>query len=1027
MRPQKTIFLLYLLLSLGVQSQPGNYYQQNFTIRDGLPCNHIRWITQDKMGFLWIGTWDGLARFDGIDFKIYRHNPNDSNSIAFFEIQKVVVDSANRVWVLDGGRICKYDRNHDNFVRYGVDHFPDLGPRDGPPEFFDILVDPDGFLVVVYGIGFYRYDPVTDRFKSINGKSGITWSFNPSLSAFDNLHNLWFLWIDRPGSKYAFAYKCNYNNKQGISVTDSFACRQDNFNNRFIDETIRTDYYVTIKGQPIITSTLGLFILENDTFRLSNSHLPEAKISGTDILMWSQPEKGLMIYYPEEDHIDTLNKRGEIASIITYFHDAQGNIWFGDYSNSSITKGLNLVFRTGDYFKLYLYEPGKSNPNIIFGLCKDTSGNIWAGGRPNDHIIKLTPDGREVKIDVPFHPVTYYNFPRNIICDDEGNLWISFFHDYLYRYNPVNSEFKDYSAIDGLGNATGVSKNFRLIHQLEKYLMIAAGGGRIYIINTKTGDVLSSSTIDNRDIFSIYHDTGKKIWLGLSGKLFKCDYDLQSQELIDISDQFYNIEDICPGDNHDLWLAMLGGGIGHFDIQSGKTTFYTTFNGLAHNTVYSILKDKSGNMWVSHDLGISLFNASTESFTNYNEKDGLKIREFDSEAACQTTEGEMLFGGVGGIVSFYPDSVKKSRRASPADLIISEFRVSNEILMPDFPLHDPPSVTLPKGTDNFQITFVRPEFRYADEMRYRYLLKGSQSEWTVTDSKHRGVFFTSLRPGKYEFLCESTGLGGEWAYRTSLVIEIPKFFYQTIVFRLILVLIFLGLVFLFFMMKLKQTRLYEKRKQEQLRLESLRGQMNPHFIYNSLNSINYFISLNDRFNANQYITDFSRLMRAIMMNSSQEYISLESEIQAIHDYLQLEHLRFSNKFDFEVLVDDGIDQVSTVVTPSLVQPFIENAIWHGLRYLENRKGSLSVRIKLEARQVLACYIEDDGIGRQLSVKMKTGEQKKRKSRGIAIVQERLILINSFQKTNYTVEVRNLYNDREETGTRVRIEIPFKTE
>ena len=178
-------------------------------------------------------------------------------------------------------------------------------------------------------------------------------------------------------------------------------------------------------------------------------------------------------------------------------------------------------------------------------------------------------------------------------------------------------------------------------------------------------------------------------------------------------------------------------------------------------------------------------------------------------------------------------------------------------------------------------------------------------------------------------------------------------------------------------------------------------------------------------NANQYISDFSRLMRSIMSNSSQDFITLECEIQTIRDYLALEHLRFSDKFDFEIMIDENIDQVTTEIIPSLVQPFIENSIWHGLRYLEERKGYLSVRFEMENDARLVCYVEDDGIGRKLSVKLKSGEQKKRRSRGIAIVEERLAIINSFQKSRFMVQIANLFNDRDETGTKVRIEIPFK--
>lgn len=984
-------------------------------------------MTQDKDGFLWLATWDGLARFDGVEFKVYRHNPNDTSSIVFFEVIKVVVDSSNNVWVFGGGSICRYDRRHDNFIRYNAGYFPKLKPEDGPSAFNDILVDPEGSLLVVYGYGFYRYDLQTDRFEPVSETSAEKRNFVPSIASFDNMNNLWYMWVDRASSPYAMVCKCSYEPGNTICVTDSFSCRQANLISHFLNETKHIDFYISDEGDICFASSFGLFFLENDTFQLSYNKTPAGSYPGIDRIVWSEHGKGLMIDYLSENHADTLYEPGEIETVIAYYYDRQDNIWFSDLSDQSVRLGLSLAFRTGKYFRHYLTRTDLSGPYVIYGLYKEKDGTIWAGGRPNDHIVRILSDGEIQKIALPFHPVTYFNLPRNIDQDREGNLWISFFSDYLYRLNPHTLQFTNYSNINVSNPTSNSHINYRLVKTFGDHLVFSAGAGRIYRLNTLSGDVVTVTARNGWDIFCLYPGPNETLWAGLSGRLLKCKFDLTNQEIIEISDQYYNIEDICPGDSDDLWLAMLGGGIAHFDIHSQTTTFYTTFNGLDNNTVYSIRKDRAGNLWVSHDLGISMFNPKTKSFTNYDEKDGLKIKEFDSEAACQTSQDEILFGGIGGIVSFYPDSIKTTYSDPGSMLIISEFKVSNKVYPLPAPVSELKSIILPVGTDNFQLAFSRPDFRNGDETRYRYILKGSQSDWTFTDSRNRRVNFTSLRPGKYEFLAECTDNKGEWNYNTSLVICIPPHYYQTIIFKVFLSALALAIILLFFLMKVKQIRLAERKKQEQLKLETLRGQMNPHFIFNSLNSINYFISLNDRLNANQYITDFSRLMRAIMMNSSQEFINMEAELQAIRDYLALEHLRFSNKFDYEIVIAEEIDQVTTEITPSLVQPFIENAIWHGLRYLESRKGFLSVRFIMEGSGNLVCYVEDDGIGRKLSVKLKTGEQKKRKSRGIAIVTERLAIINSMQKSKYSVRVMNMYDDREETGTKVRIELPSRKE
>jgi len=458
---------------------------------------------------------------------------------------------------------------------------------------------------------------------------------------------------------------------------------------------------------------------------------------------------------------------------------------------------------------------------------------------------------------------------------------------------------------------------------------------------------------------------------------------------------------------------------------NGEIKYFTTSNGLSNNTIYNILKDKKGYLWLSTNQGISRFDPKTGSFRNFGQKDGLRIVEFNSEAACLADDGHILFGGIGGVVGFYPDSLDIWSIDNKDRLLFTEIRVSNIPVRFDKPLYELSQIGLSKGTDNFQIAFADLDYKNSDTKKFRYYLDGLTKTWTLTDSKHQWVNYTSLKPGKFTFYLEAADLNGKWTNLTALGIIIPPFFYQTIWFRITLVIVALGIIAILFYQQLRHVKLLEHKKKEELKLETLRGQMNPHFIYNSLNSINYFISLNDRLNANQYISDFSRLMRSILSNSAKEFCTVEKEIQTLKDYLELEHIRFSDKFDYIIEIDDRIDIENSYIAPSMVQAFAENAIWHGLRYLDNRKGHLKIVLSKVNSSYLTCVIEDDGIGRKLSVQRKTDEQKRRRSRGIAIIQERMRILNSMNKMNLNITIEDLFPDREETGTRVRIEIPVR--
>jgi LytS/YehU family sensor histidine kinase len=200
--------------------------------------------------------------------------------------------------------------------------------------------------------------------------------------------------------------------------------------------------------------------------------------------------------------------------------------------------------------------------------------------------------------------------------------------------------------------------------------------------------------------------------------------------------------------------------------------------------------------------------------------------------------------------------------------------------------------------------------------------------------------------------------------------------------------------------------------------------MNPHFIFNSLNSINYFISREDKLSANNYIADFSRLIRSILTNLSSDYIKFEMEMESLHDYLKLEHLRFSEKFNYTIEDEKVENSCDLIIFPGMIQPFVENAIWHGVRGIENRKGYIRISFIQISPVKMQCIIEDDGIGRKLSQQYYNPETR-RKSRGIGIVMERLKLINALSKVKYLVTIEDLFNDKIETGTKVTIELPIK--
>lgn len=238
---------------------------------------------------------------------------------------------------------------------------------------------------------------------------------------------------------------------------------------------------------------------------------------------------------------------------------------------------------------------------------------------------------------------------------------------------------------------------------------------------------------------------------------------------------------------------------------------------------------------------------------------------------------------------------------------------------------------------------------------------------------------------------------------------------QQLVIYGLLALIVIILITSYFIYKNAQA---SKRANQLLALKSLRGQMNPHFIFNALNSVNQFISQNDERSANKYLSEFSKLMRLVLENSQEDFISLQKEEEIISLYVKLEHYRFRDKFEYTIAIDEELNKEMIQLPPMLIQPYIENAVWHGLRYKED-KGKLSLSFERHngSMQVI---ITDDGIGRKKSAQLKTDNQKKHNSTGLKNIEERLQILNTVYKTNYKVTIEDLVAD---SGTRVVISIP----
>ena len=1015
-RKSKANLLTLNILLTSLLIFAGNLSGQNFTIKsyttsDGLPHNNIRAIARDSSGFLWLGTWDGLSRFDGHEFRNYFHVPDDSTSIPFFSITELCVDRANNLWILtDTRQLVHYNRNTDNFQT--------LEAIDGIrfEEIHSISLSREGDLMILDKKNLIKRDSDKKVSKAIPLFRG---NLNPFLNGVNVTH---FSMIDDSefwitGDTIREFVLSGYD--KYILKKEYILLRTRPVHQIYFDIAEWSELYKSTTGNIWILSNNGIFRLDEakGVFKEFTGEIPDNEFTGRPFFYWAERNNGIFIYRSEDQsllHIPDHHTKW----LLDIIPDGENTFWFSNTTSKGVAQGFSrIAFIPGNFRNTLFTAPDSTNP-AIYSIVMDRDRNIWTGIRGYDHIVQSGVSGDTNQINF----LTEESFAagayiRSMIPVKEG-IWIGYIRNLLQFYDYKTGHFTRHHADANTFRAIAVNEDGNLYIGTNDLLLYNPSSGKTEIL---------WKSQEQSGIFKIYPDTSGIVWAAMSNSgLLRYDLSTGEGHVIKVVTGTSNVEDIIPGKNGDLWLALLGKGVCRYSTVKGTFNYYTTAKGLSNNTTYGLLMDRHGRIWVSTNDGISIIVPESGHIRTFDETDGIAISEFNSGAKFISDAGEFIFGGMGGFVRFFPDSISlNEEQAGEHRLLLTSFEISGEIRALYRPLNECDTIILDRGENNFHLTFSSTDFINSQKQTFRYMLSGINRRWIETSSQNRNINYSNLKPGWFDLIIEAADQNGGWTVSRKITIRIKPLFYQTRTFRILMPLLLLFIVIFSIILYIRQLQQKERSKQDELKLQSLRSQMNPHFIFNSLNSINYFISNNDKLSANRYIADFSRLIRSILSNMGSNFIPLDNEINSIRDYLRIEHLRFGDKFDYSLETDEIKDMAETEVCPGIVQPFIENAIWHGVRPLENRKGFITIRFFPAGDEGLKCNIEDDGIGRTASLASKETNGS-HKPKGISIISERLQITGKLRRTNYRLEISDLYPGKKETGTRVEVDIPAVT-
>lgn len=705
-----------------------------------------------------------------------------------------------------------------------------------------------------------------------------------------------------------------------------------------------------------------------------------------------------------------------------------------------------LFYKKGDFFES-VHLGKHSFSNHILKLETDWNGQVWIG---TDYGFFVANKSKFELIGAQYGVKSQYIF--QVKEDGEGNIWIAtrdyglykktgnVYHNFNTNHGlPTNNLYcflfhKDKMLIgSNIGLITKTKKGYKAyngkyaslyksIYSIDKY--------KDSIVIGATGVVVVMTPYDTIEIKSNFHPRAQfwalnlckkgKITAGAYlGGIFKTrnKHLKQINKVVKISDEHCLAIQEDPYDG--IWYATFNG-IYHVNDQ-GNTTNISQNDGLSSNLVYTLILDKRNkSMWIGTNQGLSKlklddFHQKGEiNIKSYSYQDGL----FGVEANCHGTyiasDSTLYVGTVNGL--YNSDVLITPLKSHPPELYFDRFLIGFQ----DTNLTGIP--VLSHSIPNLSFTFKTIDFSADRQLQYQYRLIGNDSSWSPVFFDPY-VNFNHLSPGKYKLEIKAVNSDGIESSKTlskSFVISPP--YYYTFYFWFILIIVLSSLIYAIVTYRLKQIRRRNElaQKVEQFKLQMLRSQMNPHFIYNSLNSIQHYINNNEKREANKYLSKFARLMRSILNNSRVPLISLSDELSSLQLYVELEQLRFEGKFDFELEVADQISKEEDMIPPMILQPMIENAIIHGFKGIKY-KGI--VRLEISKHQnFLLCKIHDNGIGMKASDLQKSKSKLKHNSAGMSITKSRIKVLNQFYKQNLSI----IYNDSTiyDTGTTVLVTIPF---
>jgi ligand-binding sensor domain-containing protein/two-component sensor histidine kinase len=951
-------------------------------------------LFQDKEEIIWIATRDqGLFACDRKlkKFNHFSHSELESKSLSDDFVNFVFEDNLGNLWVSSHSHgLDLYDRSKKNFTNYK--------PSDTYHELTSRLID---------DLISYTIDPVDDHVLWFGSLAG--------LFSFDIKNLVWkYFPLDHSNALNPLVYTGNEKIFRSMVFDKNGTLWAGTWGGgliRFDPSTNMFEIYKYESLQPI------------NGFRNNIKQL----IWKNEQELWIvAPYRGLGVFKLADQSFHFIDHAVTGESLVINpaccIIDSSGFMWVGSRTQGLYTTNLE----TAKFSKVklpYSFRTMVSNANsskILAAASGSNSQLIQIDPATNDFqefnykplfnrnenfIIEILPIKEKTwivesynlfyfdgKVILPFtefdpHKVSTQKQSNPFFISAEhcqnGDIWMGTKFHGLFRVNPDKKSFENFYNQGGAINSPGFGEFvYSLFYDTE---------GHLWYGSENFG----------------YYDYRKNLFIN-----FSSDKDLRNSDI-----KVKSVQTIAQSNDGYLWLGTEKNGIAVLKNTNEKLTFiksFTTKNGLSSNDIFELCADKNGTIWALTGEGLSKINPALDSVENYGYQYGLTALK----SLAITPENKILIGSENGYYYFDPNSIAPfSYSAKP---YIRSFSIFDQSIDFEQILDSTGTIRLNYDQNFFSIEFGLIDYFQPNYRPLSYKLEGVDHSW-YSSSTRKNVSYANLDGGNYIFKLKAAN-GSE--LQLPIFIETP--FWKTPWFYiLIAVVIFSGFLG-FYMYRLRQIKKQEEIKSgynkmiNQLEMKALRAQMNPHFLFNSLNSIRYYILKEEFENASDYITKFSKLLRLILRNSRQNMITLKEELDTLRIYIEFEQMRFSKSFTFKEDIHESVNPEEILIQPMTLQPFVENAIWHGLMPKESdRQLSLSLN---KTENLLTVIIEDNGVGRQKSSAIRhENDMSESKSYGLQITDERFAILRSIRGKRSDFEITDLRDKHNRsTGTRVTI-------